>query len=153
MHSVDKKETDPCYLLSEYVFLFCFVLWASLLQAHDCRQKIQYVPELKVQVDIQRDSQTPVGMAQLEAVLHNESVCFPGLWLVCLPTAFSRHNGLSLLQHSLAYRITALWSQDEEDRPVAACCFMKCCMTSSKRATDFSLLFFLPFFPLKMQPV
>lgn len=42
-------------------------------------------PELKVQVDIQRDSQTPVGMAQLEAVLHNESVCFPGLWLVCLP--------------------------------------------------------------------
>lgn len=103
-------------------------------------------PELKVQVDIQRDSQTPVGMAQLEAVLHNESVCFPGLWLVCLPTAFSRHNGLSLLQHSLAYRITALWSQDEEDRPVAACCFMKCCMTSSKRATDFSSAFFPSFF-------
>jgi len=39
---------DPCYLLTEYVFLFLFFLFCGpLIQAHDCRQKIQYVPEKK----------------------------------------------------------------------------------------------------------
>lgn len=38
---------DPCYLLTEYVVLVLFWFYGPPIQAHDCRQKIQYVPEKK----------------------------------------------------------------------------------------------------------